>query len=133
MLESIFGKPKTKARSKDNLNDDLEIEESNEVKNIDDFLDNTSLQAVYPFSWEEFPDHIESGSNYIRVLTIVAYPKEKSGNWLSDLKRKKGNITIVQNLESSNAQQMIEYYDNAIKNKEAELRSEERRVGKEGR
>jgi type IV secretory pathway VirB4 component len=121
MLESIFGKPKTKARSKDNLNDDLEIEESNEVKNIDDFLDNTSLQAVYPFSWEEFPDHIESGSNYIRVLTIVAYPKEKSGNWLSDLKRKKGNITIVQNLESSNAQQMIEYYDNAIKNKEAEL------------
>src|SRR5699024_1118896 len=133
MKFNIFNKNKENTEDTDSLNEEFEIIEEEEIQELDAVLDTNSMQAVYPFSWEEFPDHIESGSNFIRVLTIVAYPKVKTGNWLSDLKRKKGNITIVQNLESSNAQQMIEYYDNAIKNKEAELRSEERRVGKEGR
>src|SRR5699024_1896079 len=77
--------------------------------------------SVFPFSWEEFPDHIESGDNFIRVLAIVGYPKTKVGNWLAPLKRKKVNITIVQNFESSNASQMVDYYNTTIKNKEAEL------------
>lgn len=100
--------------------EELELEETEEVQNLDDFLDDTSIHAIYPFSWEEYPDHIESGSNHIRVLTIVDYPKVKSGNWLSELKRKKGNITIIQNFESSNSHEMVNYYNRAIKNKEAE-------------
>src|SRR5699024_4710207 len=32
----------------------------------------------------------------------------------------KGNITIIQDFESSNARQMVEYYNKTIKNKEAE-------------
>ena len=104
----------------DNGIEEFDIEEVEEVQNLDDFLDDTMVHAIYPFSWEEYPDHIESGSNYIRVLTIVDYPKVKSGNWLSELKRKKGNITIVQNFESSNSHEMVNYYNRAIKNKEAE-------------
>lgn len=99
---------------------ELDFEKDEDVSNIDEFLDTSSVEAIYPFSWEEFPDHIESGDNYIRVLTIVDYPKMKQGNWLSELKRKKGNITIIQDIESSNSTQMIEYYNKAIKNKEAE-------------
>ena len=102
------------------LNEELEIEESEEVSNLEDVIDDSNLEEIYPFSWEEFPDHIESGSNFIRVLTIVDYPKVKTGNWLAELKRKKGNITIVQHLESSNSYQMVDYYNKAIKNKEAE-------------
>ena len=67
---------------------------SEDLRNLDEFLDRTSLDAIYPFSFEEFPDHIESGDNFIRVIAIVDYPKVQYGNWLSELKRKKGNITI---------------------------------------
>lgn len=117
-----FGKRKEKAQEEkqNSLNEDFEIEESEVVENLDDVLDDSVMESVYPFSWEEFPDHIESGSNFIRVLTIVDYPKIKSGNWLAELKRKKGNITIVQHFESSNSYQMVDYYNKAIKNKEAE-------------
>lgn len=100
--------------------DEFGVDKSQDISNLDDFLDSESINGVYPFSWEEFPDHIESGDNYIRVLAIVDYPKVKSGNWLAPLKRKKGNITIVQDFESSNARKMVEYYNNTIKNKEAE-------------
>ena len=99
---------------------EFDVKESGDLHNLDDFLDDTIVHGVYPFSWEEHPDHIESGGNYIRVLTIVDYPKIKSGNWLSELKRKKGNITIIQTFESSNSRQMVAYYNKAIKNKEAE-------------
>lgn len=117
-----FGKRKEKAQEEkqNSLNEDFEIEESEVIENLDDVLDDSVMESVYPFSWEEFPDHIESGSNFIRVLTIVDYPKIKSGNWLAELKRKKGNITIVQHFESSNSYQMVDYYNKAIKNKEAE-------------
>lgn len=117
-----FGKRKEKAQEEkqNSLNEDFEIEESEVIENLDDVLDDSVMESVYPFSWEEFPDHIESGSNFIRVLTIVDYPKIKSGNWLAELKRKKGNITIVQHFESSNSYQMVHYYNKAIKNKEAE-------------
>ncbi|WP_235612304.1 VirB4 family type IV secretion system protein [Metalysinibacillus jejuensis] len=86
-----------------------------------DVLDKTGLDSIYPFVWEEYPDHIQSGDNYIRVLAIVDYPKSRYGNWLSELKRKKGNISIVQFLASSNATKMVEHYNKTIKNKQAEL------------
>lgn len=121
MKFNIFNKKKDNTEDTDNLNEEFEIIEEEEIQELDTVLDTNSMHAVYPFSWEEFPDHIESGNNFIRVLTIVAYPKVKTGNWLSELKRKKGNITIVQHFESSNSTKMIDYYNKAIKNKEAEL------------
>ena len=98
----------------------FEVEERIDLSELDTVLDTTDVDSIYPFSWEEYPDHIQSGNNYIRVLTIIDYPKLKRGNWLSELKRKKGNITIVQTFESSNARQMADYYNKTIKNKEAE-------------
>ncbi|MDE1548535.1 VirB4 family type IV secretion system protein [Jeotgalibaca caeni] len=92
-----------------------------DLSNLDDFLDRNSLDDVYPFAFEEFSDHIESGDNFIRVIAIVDYPKVQYGNWLSELKRKKGNITIVQFLEGSSSSKMITHYNDTIKNKEAEL------------
>lgn len=88
---------------------------------LGDVLDGASLETIYPFSFEECADHIESGDNFIRVLAIIDYPKNRYGNWLSELKRKKGNITIVQFLESSNATKMVDHYNKTIKNKQAEV------------
>lgn len=88
---------------------------------LSDVLDGSSLDMIYPFSWEECADHIESGDNFIRVIAIIDYPKSRYGNWLSELKRKKGNITIVQFLESSNSNKMVEHYNKTIKNKQAEV------------
>lgn len=95
--------------------------DENKIMNIDQFLDNASLDEIYPFSWEEFPSHIESGTNFIKVFTIVGYPKKKFGNWLGELKRKKGNITISQYVEPANSDKMVDFYNDTIKNKEAEL------------
>lgn len=88
---------------------------------LSEVLDGASLDMIYPFSWEECADHIESGDNFIRVIAINDYPKSRYGNWLSELKRKKGNITIVQFLESSNSTKMVEHYNKTIKNKQAEV------------
>lgn len=107
--------------SKRNKTDDAnESVKKDDLSNIDKFLDGSSLDEIYPFSWEEHPTHIESGSNYIRVFTIVEYPKKKQGNWLGELKRKKGNITITQYLEPADSEKMVHFYNNTIKNKEAE-------------
>lgn len=97
------------------------IELANKEQALSDVLDGASLEMIYPFSWEECADHIESGDNFIRVLAIIDYPKSRYGNWLSELKRKKGNITIVQFLESSNANKMVDHYNKTIKNKQAEV------------
>ena len=113
--------PKKKGEENEHKEDEFGVEETKDLSNLDDFLDNASIQSIYPFSWEEFSDHIESGDNYIKVLAIIDYPKIKKGNWLAELKRKKGNITIIQDFESSNAKKMVEYYNKTIKNKEAEI------------
>ncbi|PZD84272.1 conjugal transfer protein, partial [Bacilli bacterium] len=92
-----------------------------DLSNIDQFLDGSSLDDIYPFSWQENPSHIESGTNFIRVFTIVDYPQKKQGNWLGELKRKKGNITVTQYLEPANSENMVRFYNDTIKNKEAEM------------
>lgn len=91
------------------------------LSDIEHYLDGSSLDDIYPFSWEEKPSYIESGTNYIRVFTIAEYPKKKRGNWLGELKRKKGNITITQFLEPANSEKMVKFYNDTIKNKDAEL------------
>lgn len=52
-------------------------------------LETEELNSIYPFVWKENKNYIESGGNFIKVLAVVAYPKEQKGNWLSDLKRLK--------------------------------------------
>lgn len=98
------------------------LEAIDEIERISifDVLDTSTIEAIYPFSYEEFTDYIMSGDNYIRTLCIVDYPKQTYGNWLSELKRKKGNITFVQYLESINGTKMVDYYNKTIKNKQAE-------------
>ena len=72
-----FGKKRTKEERDQSPVNKVETESS-----LDSFLDKSSLDVVYPFSWEEFPDYIESGDNFIRVIAIVDYPKVQYGNWL---------------------------------------------------
>jgi type IV secretory pathway VirB4 component len=84
-------------------------------------LETEELNSIYPFVWKENKSFIESGGNFIKVLAVVSYPKEQKGNWLSDLKRLKGNISFVQYLEPANSEGMISYYNDSIKNKDAEL------------
>ncbi|MGM0878108.1 MAG: VirB4 family type IV secretion system protein [Bacillota bacterium] len=88
---------------------------------LNSVLETEELNSIYPFVWKENKNYIESGGNFIKVLAVVSYPKEQKGNWLSDLKRLKGNISFVQYLEPANAEGMINYYNDSIKNKDAEL------------
>lgn len=88
---------------------------------IEKAIDRDSIHAIFPFSWEQYPTYVQSGENFIRVLTVTDYPEKVYGNWLSELRRKKNNINIVQFLESSSSTKMINYYKTTISNKEAEM------------
>lgn len=57
----------------------------------------------------------------MRTIAIADYPKRVYGNWLSELKRKKGSIDIVQYIDSASNNSMITYYKKTIQNKEAQL------------
>lgn len=92
-----------------------------ENSNLVELIDRDSLHALFPFSWEHYPTYVQSGENFMRVIAIVDYPKRVYGNWLSELKRKKGAIDIVQYIDSASNNSMITYYKKTIQNKEAEL------------
>ena len=83
-------------------------------------LNQDDLHAIFPFAWEQYPTKIQTGENYVRVLAVADYPKRVYGNWLSELRRKKGVIDIIQYVDSANNQSMIDYYRKTIQNKEAE-------------
>lgn len=83
-------------------------------------LHQEDLHAIYPFAWEQSSTKVQSGENYVRVIAVADYPKKVYGNWLSELRRKKGVIDIVQYIDSANSQSMIDYYRKTIQNKEAE-------------
>lgn len=93
----------------------------NKIDEIKGVIDTNSIESIYPFVMKETKDTMETGGNYNRVIVFAAYPDEAKGNWLSDLKRLKGNISITQYVEPANTSHMIEYYNSAIKNKNAEL------------
>lgn len=118
MVLSIIKDFALKAKQEENKEIDLDV---SEISSVDSVLDTTTIDSIYPFSWEEHSDYIETGDNLVRVIAIVDYPKSKVGNWLSELKRKKGNITIVQFLKSSSSTGMMDYYNRTIKNKNAEI------------
>jgi len=92
-----------------------------ENSNLVELIDRDSLHALFPFSWEHYPTYVQSGENFMRVIAIVDYPKRVYGNWLSELKRKKRAIDIVQYIDSASNNSMITYYKKTIQNKEAEL------------
>ena len=99
----------------------INIEASEEITDIQKAIDKDSIHDIFPFSWEMYPTYVQSGENFIRVLAVVDYPEKAYGNWLSELRRKKNNIHIVQYIESSNSAEMQQYYKKTIENKETEL------------
>lgn len=98
----------------------VEVREK-EKNELDGLIDPSAVNSIYPFSFKENKATFEAGENYSKVLTVVEYPDERRGNWLSDLKRMKGNITITQYIEPMDNSIMVSYYNNTIKNKDAEL------------
>lgn len=113
--------PFSKTQNKPKEIEILSTSEPVSTEKINEVIDTESLDDIYPFSWEEKPDHIEAGSNFIRVLAITGYPSEQHGNWLEELKRKKGNITISQHLQSADDSKMVHHYNELIKNKTVEM------------
>ncbi|MGG0878063.1 VirB4 family type IV secretion system protein [Bacillus inaquosorum] len=96
-------------------------EKETEVNEIKGLIDREVMDSIYPFVFETNRDHIAAGGNYIKPYVILSYPNQPIGNWLSPLKRLKGNVTISQHLEPANGEALNHYYNETIKNKEAEL------------
>ncbi|WP_110925956.1 VirB4 family type IV secretion system protein [Bacillus massiliglaciei] len=92
-----------------------------EENQIDGLIDKDVIESRYPFVFEMNREYIASSGNYIKPYVILSYPSEPTGNWLSPLKRLKGNITITQHLEPANGEILNRHYNETVKNKEAEL------------
>ncbi|WP_079707720.1 VirB4 family type IV secretion system protein [Paraliobacillus ryukyuensis] len=100
-----------------NKSEPTQVSEKNE---IDGLVDKDVIESRYPFVFELNREYIASAGNYIKPYVILSYPKEPTGNWLSPLKRLKGNIVITQHLEPANGEVLNKHYNDTIKNKEAE-------------
>ncbi|QAR70150.1 DUF87 domain-containing protein (plasmid) [Leuconostoc mesenteroides] len=117
-LINLFMPPaKGKTEKKEEVIDPRNMDKDNFM----DLIDRDSLHSLFPFSWEQYPTYVQSGENFMRVIAIADYPKRVYGNWLSELKRKKGAIDIVQYIDSASNNSMITYYKKTIQNKEAQL------------
>ncbi|WP_051748604.1 VirB4 family type IV secretion system protein [Terribacillus saccharophilus] len=92
-----------------------------EVNEIAGLIDRDVIESRYPFVFELNREYIAASGNYIKPYVILSYPSEPTGNWLSPLKRLKGNITISQHLEPANGEILNKHYNDTVKNKEAEL------------
>ncbi|MDN5652795.1 MAG: DUF87 domain-containing protein, partial [Lactococcus lactis] len=120
-IKDLLPSMKKTAKQSDVSEEGIQYVKKQDLSNLETFLDTSGMDELYPFSFEELPDRIESGNNYIRILLITDYPKRAYGNWLSELKRKKGNISIVQFMENASSNKMVKFYNDTIKNKRAEL------------
>ena len=111
------------AKGKAEKKEDVEVIDPRNIDkdNFMNLIDRDSLHSLFPFSWEQYPTYVQSGENFMRVIAIADYPKRVYGNWLSELKRKKGAIDIVQYIDSASNNSMITYYKKTIQNKEAQL------------
>src|SRR5665648_785360 len=98
-----------------------EEQEPLEKDELSGLIDATPIEAIYPFVYKETKDYVEMGGNYLKIIAFASYPNEQKGNWLSDLKRMKGNITISQYIEQTDVSIMLDHYNSSYKNKEAEL------------
>src|SRR5665648_957082 len=98
-----------------------EEQEPLEKVELSGLIDATPIEAIYPFVYKETKDYVEMGGNYLKIIAFASYPNEQKGNWLSDLKRMKGNITISQYIEQTDVSIMLDHYNSSYKNKEAEL------------
>lgn len=105
---SLFGKKSTEPK----------VKEENEIAGL---IDRDVIESRYPFVFELNREYIAASGNYIKPYVILSYPSEPTGNWLSPLKRLKGNITITQHLEPANGEILNKHYNDTVKNKEAEL------------
>lgn len=112
--KKVTNKKSSKVEPKD-------IEKEVSQDELTGIIDNTPVEAIYPFVYNENKDNVELGGNYVRVIAIAQYPTQARGNWLSDLKRLKGNVTITQYIEKASDTTMLDYYNKSIKNKQAEL------------
>lgn len=80
-----------------------------------------SLDGIYPFVWVEHPDYIESGQNYVRVIAIADYPPRVAGNWMSELRRMRGNVSLVQYYAPAPTTEMLQQLNRGLKNTQANL------------
>lgn len=104
MAKLLKLKTKKKNQNEDEMNfDEFNEEDKSKKIGVDSLIDSEAFSEIVPFSFEEKLDYIITGDKYVRSLPIIDYPKEKHGNWLSELRRKKGEISIVQYIESSPA------------------------------
>ena len=90
ILDIMTGKLKPTSESDEESPIEILDLNVNEQENFMNMVDSDSLHSLFPFSWEQYPTYVQSGENFIRVIAVTDYPKRVYGNWLSELKRKKG-------------------------------------------
>lgn len=92
-------------------------EKSNEFLNSPEIKDSlTGLKnRIAPSVFKEGATSIQLGENFVRTLAVIDYPSEPENNWLSQLYRFKGNVTISFHLEPRTSEKMAKGISKSIR------------------
>ncbi|MCQ6342568.1 ATP-binding protein [Bacillus cereus] len=79
--------------------------------------------AIAPSVINEQAENVQFGDNYARTITIIDYPSNVKGNWLSKLYRFKGNLSISIHMVPASAEKMIQSISGSVEELEIRLDS----------
>jgi type IV secretory pathway VirB4 component len=99
------GKRLFKLKRQDKKQEDVVVTEDD----IMSFKDVLAPDAV-----DEHETHMELGRNYTSTICIKDYPKRVYGNWLSELRRFQGNVSISTHLSKTSSEDIIKHLNGAI-------------------
>ncbi|SFD18429.1 hypothetical protein SAMN04488168_12338 [Bacillus sp. 491mf] len=74
----------------------------------------TFKDLLAPDVIEEKEEYVQLGGNYTKTIGIYDYPKHVFGNWLSQLRRFKGNLSISVHIERKPSEDMLKHLNSAI-------------------
>jgi len=77
--------------------------------------------AIAPSIMKEHPTYVQLGSNFVRTLAVLAYPTKVMGNWLSELYRFKGNVSVSFHLKPDMNSKMVKHISDSIQELDARL------------
>lgn len=77
--------------------------------------------AIAPSIFKEHGTYLQLGSNFSRTLTVLSYPTKVMGNWLAELYRFNGNVSVSFHLNPDMSSKMINNISQSIEELDSRL------------
>ncbi|HAJ3957186.1 DUF87 domain-containing protein [Fictibacillus sp. Mic-4] len=107
------------------------VKNKKKAPEIESFLTNdfetmNILDKIAPAILDEKENYIKLGQNYVRCFAVTDYPTNVEGNWLSELYRFKGNVTLSYHIKPISSQAVEQKFSKSVE--ELEVRLEDKKI-----